>query len=171
LRFTSLTSAKTKRKLELLAKQIRDLISAEESIVNTSMKESEFPPDSVLNKITREDTQQKGTSPTQSIDFLPSLDVPLAQEENGKEHLPQQVTVILRSTGNKQIDRQRIKTIYGTLISFHGRDHFSFHIFEGGKGYLIDFPDDTTRLCNELLESLRKLMGEENWRVEEITFG
>ncbi|MBI1855511.1 MAG: hypothetical protein HYR93_06565, partial [Chloroflexi bacterium] len=64
----------------------------------------------------------------------------------------------------------RIKTIYGTLISFHGRDKFSFQIFENGKGYLMDFPGESTRVCAEMLARLQKLMGEESWRVEEITF-
>ena len=100
----------------------------------------------------------------------PSLYVPLAREEKDKDHRPQQVTVILRSTGEKDHDRRRIKTIYGTLISFHGKDRFSFQIFENGSGYLIDFPNDTTRVCPEMLERLKKLMGEESWRVEEITF-
>ena len=103
-------------------------------------------------------------------DILPSLYIPLAQEEKDKEHPPQQITVVLRSTGDKERDRRRIKTIYGTLISFHGRDRFSFHIFEDGKGHLIDFPNDTTRVCVEVLDRLKKLMGEESWRVEEITF-
>ena len=103
-------------------------------------------------------------------DFLPSLYIPLAQEEKDKEHPPQQITVMLRATGDSERDKRRIKTIYGTLISFHGRDRFSFQIFENGKGYLIDFPNDTTRVCIEVLERLKKLMGEESWRVEEITF-
>ena len=103
-------------------------------------------------------------------DFLPSLYIPLAQEEKDKEHPPQQITVVLRSTGDKERDKRRIKTIYGTLISFHGRDRFSFQIFENGKGHLIDFPNDTTRVCTEVLDRLKKLMGEESWRVEEITF-
>ena len=103
-------------------------------------------------------------------DFLPSLYIPLAQEEKDKEHPPQQITVVLRSTGDKERDKRRIKTIYGTLISFHGKDRFSFQIFENGKGHLIDFPNDTTRVCIEVLERLKKLMGEESWRVEEITF-
>ena len=101
-------------------------------------------------------------------DFLPSLYIPLAQED--KEHPLQQITVVLRSTGDKERDKRRIKTIYGTLISFHGRDRFSFQIYENGKGHLIDFPNDTTRICSEVLERLKKLMGEESWRVEEITF-
>jgi DNA polymerase-3 subunit alpha len=108
--------------------------------------------------------------PVQSVDALPSLYVPLAQEDKDKDHPPQQITVVLRSTGDKEHDRRRIKTIYGTLISFHGKDRFSFHIFEEGKGHLIDFPNDTTRVCPEVLERLKKLMGEESWRVEEITF-
>jgi DNA polymerase-3 subunit alpha len=99
----------------------------------------------------------------------PSLYVPLAKEEDA-QHQPKQITVILRSTGDKERDKRRIKTIYGTLISYHGRDKFSFHVFENGKGHLIDFPSDTTRICPEMLERLKKLMGEESWRVEEITF-
>ena len=101
---------------------------------------------------------------------LPSLYIPVAQEEKNKDHPPQQITVMLRSTGDKERDKLRIKTIYGTLISFHGHDRFSFQIFESGKGHLIDFPSDTTRLCPEMLARLGKLMGEESWRIEEITF-
>jgi hypothetical protein len=114
--------------------------------------------------------QPRESIPTSSPDFLPSLYIPLAQEDKDKEHPPKQITVTLRSTGDKEHDRRRIKTLYGTLISFHGKDRFSFHIFEDGKGHLIDFPNDTTRVCTEVLERLKKLMGEESWRVEEITF-
>jgi len=100
---------------------------------------------------------------------LPSIYIPLSKEEEQK-HPPKQITMILRTTGNRERDRRRIKTIYGTLISFHGRDRFSFQVFENGSGYLIDFPNDTTRVCPEMLERLKKLIGEESWRVEEITF-
>ncbi len=99
----------------------------------------------------------------------PSLYVPLAQEED-QTHPPKQITVLLRSTGDKERDKRRIKTLYGTLISFHGHDRFSFHVFENGKGHLIDFPSDTTRIDAEMLSRLKKLTGEENWRIEEIKF-
>ena len=92
-----------------------------------------------------------------------------ASAEPGILYIPTEA-VTLRPTGDKERDKRRIKTLYGTLISYHGRDKFSFQIFESGKGHLIDFPNDTTRICPELLERLKKLMGEENWRVEEITF-
>ena len=101
---------------------------------------------------------------------LPSLYVPLAEEQKELDHPPKQITVMLRSMGDRDRDKLRIKTLYGTLISFHGNDRFSFQIFEGGKGHLIDFPNDTTRICPEMLARLQKLVGEESWRVEEITF-
>jgi DNA polymerase-3 subunit alpha len=98
-----------------------------------------------------------------------SLYIPLVKEED-KDHPPKQITVNLRSSGDKEEDRRRIKTIYGTLISFHGRDRFGFQIFENGGRHLLDFPNDTTRIGPELLRRLKKLMGEESWNVEEITF-
>jgi hypothetical protein len=91
-------------------------------------------------------------------------------KEEDKDHPPKQITVNLRSSGDKEEDRRRIKTIYGTLISFHGRDRFGFQIFENGGRHLLDFPNDTTRIGPELLRRLKKLMGEESWNVEEITF-
>ncbi|HLU86610.1 MAG TPA: hypothetical protein VKZ44_02570, partial [Taishania sp.] len=99
-----------------------------------------------------------------------SLYVPLAKESKDKEHPPQQITITLRSTGDRERDKRRIKTLYGTLISYHGGDKFSFQIFENGKGHLIDFPNDSTRICPELLDRLKKLLDEETWRVEEITY-
>jgi len=80
------------------------------------------------------------------------------------------LTITLRSTGDHERDKRRIKTLHGLLTAQHGRDKFSFQIFENSKGYLIDFPNDTTRICPALLEQLKKLIGEESWRVEEITF-
>jgi DNA polymerase III subunit alpha len=99
-----------------------------------------------------------------------SMYVPLVKENKDKDHPPQQLTVTLRSTGDHERDKRRIKTLHGILTSHHGRDKFSFHIFEDNKGYLIDFPNDTTRIRPELLEQLKKLIGEESWRVEEILF-
>jgi hypothetical protein len=109
-------------------------------------------------------------APREALIFthMPSLYVPLAKAE--ADHPPKQITVMLRASEDRERDKRRIKTLHGTLISFHGRDKFSFQIFENGKGHLIDFPSETTRISPELLARLHKLVGEENWRVEEITF-
>ena len=93
--------------------------------------------------------------------------VPLKEET---DHAPQQITIILRPTGDKDLDRRRIKVVYGTLISFHGKDRFSLQIFEAGKGHLIDFPSDSTRICADLLNRLRIVLGEETWSIEPIVY-
>jgi DNA polymerase-3 subunit alpha len=108
-------------------------------------------------------------SPVQPGSKYPSLYAPVAQTED-RARPPKQIIVLLRPTGDHERDKRRIKILFGTLISFAGSDKFSFQIFEGGKGHLIDFPNDTTRVCPEMLTRLRNLMGEESWRVEEITF-
>ena len=124
-------------------------------------------PEGAPAEVNREGARAAATSGSRA---LPSLYVPMVQDEVDPEHAPKQITVRLRSTGDKDRDRRRIKTIHGTLISFHGRDRFSFHIFEEGRGVLLDFPGETTRVCPEMLGRLQKLTGEENWSVDEITF-
>jgi hypothetical protein len=99
-----------------------------------------------------------------------SMYVPLVKENKDKDHPPKQLTITLSSTGDHERDKRRIKTLHGLLTSQHGRDKFSFHIFENKIGYMIDFPNETTRICPELLAQLKKLIGEESWRVDEITF-
>ena len=136
--------------------------------------DTEFEPDHVLPEILQKPQKILAIQPIETVPVeppsMPSLYLPIAKEEKDKDHPPKQITVLLRSSGDREHDNRRIKTIYGTLISFHGRDRFSFQIFESGKGHLIDFPNDTTRLCPEMLARLLKLMGEESWRIEEITF-
>jgi len=165
LRFASFDSVKAKRKIESLAMRISDLIARERDI--DIHKNSISIPNSV---ITEWDEEWQPSFETAEIPKLPaSLYVPLAQEE-APTHPPKQITVTLLSTGDFEHDRRRIKTGYGTLISFHGRDRFSFHVFEHGKGHLIDFPYDSTRIDVELLSRLKKLLGGESWQIEEIKF-
>ncbi|NLG96241.1 MAG: DNA polymerase III subunit alpha [Chloroflexi bacterium] len=81
---------------------------------------------------------------------------------------PQMVSVILRSCGDKQRDARRIKRIYGTLVSYPGNDKFSFTVFEGGRRFLLEFPNDTTGICPELIRKLINLAGEGNVSTEPI---
>ena len=144
-------------------------------IAESPSREPEHPVTKAPGEPKREDpapvrSEPSPVVPPQAPAVLPSLYVPLVRAERDKEHPPKQITIMLRPTGDKDRDKLRIKTLYGTLISFHGADRFSFEIYEAAKGHLIDFPNDTTRVCPELLRRLQKLVGEESWRVEEITF-
>jgi DNA polymerase-3 subunit alpha len=102
---------------------------------------------------------------------LPPLPPPqiLSTPEDGSAP-PQLISILLRPSGNPERDRRRIKHIYGILISYPGSDRFSFRIFENGKGYLLDFPNDTTRVCPDMLERLKRLIGEDSWRVEPLVY-
>jgi DNA polymerase-3 subunit alpha len=80
------------------------------------------------------------------------------------------VTVMLRPSDDKVRDNLRIRQIYGTLITYPGKDRFAFQVFERGKGYIIEFPNFTTGLCPELLSRLKSFIPDENLRIEPVTF-
>ena len=96
---------------------------------------------------------------------------PPAQTPNpGDADSPRMVTVILRPSGDPERDIRRISRLHGTFISFPGRDRFAFHVFEDGRGHLVEFPNDTTRVYAELMAKIKDAVGEENIRVEPILY-
>ncbi len=86
------------------------------------------------------------------------------------DHTIHMITIILRPTGDKVRDNLRVRQIYGTLITFPGDDRFAFQVFEHGRGYLIEFPNFTTRLCPDLINRLKAFVPTEQLRIEPITF-
>ncbi len=82
----------------------------------------------------------------------------------------QMVTIVFRTTGDKTRDVLRLRRIHGIMTSYPGQDRFAFHVFERGKGYLLEFPNFTVGYCSELLSRLTPLIGSENIRIEKITF-
>jgi DNA polymerase III subunit alpha len=82
----------------------------------------------------------------------------------------QMITVLLRQSGDKVRDNLRLRQVYGTLITYPGNDRFALLIYEGGRGYQIEFPNFTVGLNPELITRLNKLVGPENVRVEPLTF-
>jgi DNA polymerase-3 subunit alpha len=80
------------------------------------------------------------------------------------------ITVMVRSSGDKTRDVLRLRRIHGTIMSFPGNDRFALHVFERGRGYLLEFPNFTTGWCPELVARLNFLVGADNVRVEPITF-
>ncbi|MBU2609681.1 MAG: DNA polymerase III subunit alpha, partial [Chloroflexi bacterium] len=86
------------------------------------------------------------------------------------DHPPQMISVILRPSDDPARDYRRIQRLHGSFISYPGRDRFSLLIFENGHGHLIEFPNDTTHFCAELRGKLKDMVGEENIRIEPITY-
>ena len=99
------------------------------------------------------------------VPFLPPRPAPRGSAERG----PRMVTIYLRSKGDKARDILAIRRVHGALISYPGGDRFAFYVFEGRNGYLLDFPNDSTDLSEDLLARLEAMVGENNFRVEPIT--
>ena len=98
---------------------------------------------------------------------LPTASLPSRLDD---DHPPLMLTVILRPSGDAQRDIRRISRLHGTFISYFGKDRFAFQIFEEGHVHLIEFPNDTTHLCADLLTRIKDAVGEENLRVESILY-
>ena len=81
---------------------------------------------------------------------------------------PHMVTVYLRSTGDKSRDIRRLQRIYGMMIACPGHDHFSFMIYENGRGYRMEFPNETTHINNQIIRTISEMIGEDNIRIEPI---
>ncbi len=92
---------------------------------------------------------------------------PIASSEDGLER--KRLLVYIRSSGNMERDIRKMKNIQGTLLSFPGKDFFAFQIFEHGKGFLIEFPNHTTKVCHELLDRLGHIVGQDEFVVETVT--
>ena len=73
------------------------------------------------------------------------------------------LTAVLRSTGDKTRDVLRIRRIHGLVAATPGNDRFAIHVFERGRGYLMEFPNITVGLTKEIIEKLvglhRALLG------------
>ena len=78
------------------------------------------------------------------------------------------LTIVLRSTGDKARDVLRLRRVYGIVTSFPGNDSFAFYIFEGTVGYLMEFPNISIGICDEMTARLKSLLGEQNIKIEEI---
>jgi DNA polymerase-3 subunit alpha len=82
----------------------------------------------------------------------------------------QMITVVLRASGDRTRDVLRLRRIHGMAMTYPGSDRFAVHVFEKGRGYLLEFPNFTTGVCPELVAKLQFLVGADNVRVEPITF-
>jgi DNA polymerase-3 subunit alpha len=80
------------------------------------------------------------------------------------------LTVVLRSSNDKTRDVLRLRRIHGIIMTYPGDDRFAVQVYENGRGYLLEFPNSTTGITQELLDRLHGMVGVENIRVDVITF-
>ncbi|MGH2582431.1 MAG: DNA polymerase III subunit alpha [Anaerolineales bacterium] len=102
-------------------------------------------------------------------EILPFITPPPAKRERG-ERRPRLATIYLRSKGDKFRDILHMRRVHGALISYPGNDRFTFYVFEGRSGYLLEFPNESTDLNEDLIARLEELVGENNLRIEDINY-
>ena len=68
--------------------------------------------------------------------------------------------VTIQRSGDGRADARRVGDAHRLLRSFSGPDRFTFYVTGGRDGnYELDFPNDTTLICGELLARLSGLLG------------
>jgi DNA polymerase-3 subunit alpha len=101
---------------------------------------------------------------------IPGYILPAPGPEGTSSRNPQMIRVVIRSGRDGVRDILRLRRIYGVLISYPGNDSFSLYVIEGHRGYLLEFPNDSTGDCEELRTRLMETAGVDNIRIEPITF-
>ena len=73
---------------------------------------------------------------------------------------PSRVTILLRSSGDRQRDIRRMRRIHALLASYPGSDRFAFTVYEDAGRYDLAFPNSSTRYTPELHTKLLRLVGD-----------
>jgi len=78
---------------------------------------------------------------------------------------PSLVTIMLRSSGDRQRDTRRMRRIHALLASYPGNDRFAFKVYEDAGRYDLAFPSSSTRYTPELHRKLLRLVGDKSVHV------
>jgi hypothetical protein len=80
------------------------------------------------------------------------------------------ITITLRANHDKMRDAFKIQRIYGVLVSYPGNDRFALYLFEGNHSFLVEFPNFTTQISDEMLQRLYEFVPREGVRIEPIIY-
>ena len=83
---------------------------------------------------------------------------------------PRKLVITLMPCGDKDRDVRRLRRIHGVLVSRPGKDCFAFRVFENDRYYMLDFPSDSTRLTDLLINKLISMMGDNNIDISPVIY-
>ena len=149
-----------------------------ESSITTTEEETSFKPDTIVDfnppppephpaELEPEPTPEPDPSPPQESESPSPERIGSVTLEEDSTYL---VTVILKNRGDTMRDKLRLRQVYGTLISYPGKDRFVFQIVENKISHLLEFPNASTKITKALLNQLRDMLGRENVQVEKYLF-
>jgi DNA polymerase III subunit alpha len=77
------------------------------------------------------------------------------------------LTVVLTPTGDRERDKAKLVRAHTILTAYHGNDRFDFMLSENNQQFQLDFPNQPTNICDDMLITLKLLVGEENITIHE----
>ncbi len=87
-------------------------------------------------------------------------------EEDESAPAPQMVTVRLKRNGDPSMDERRLRRIINVCTQFPGIDQLQVILVEDGVDmYLMEFPNRTTKYCDDLVQALNAI---ENTQVQRL---
>jgi len=85
------------------------------------------------------------------------LDLP--GEARAQERAPRRVSVILATTDDAEKDRRKLQRIHNGLVKYPGVDRFRIIVKRGAESTALDFPEQTTNICESLQRDLIEIVG------------
>jgi len=84
----------------------------------------------------------------------------LPGEEKAKQKAPRAISVKLVTSDDPDVDRRKLQHIHNTLVSYPGRDRFRIVVVRAGDSTPLDFPEQTTDICDALRNELVEIIGD-----------
>lgn len=153
--------------------QPNDHPASERAVFPDQPREDAIPPQVSLQERSASPVDSERTSQPVVPPVPPPVSLPpylTAQPARDSSQPVCMITVTLRASFDKARDVLRLRRLYGTLMSYPGNDRFALQLYEQGHGYILEFPNDTTQHCPELVARLQAMVGPENVFVSPITF-
>ena len=80
-----------------------------------------------------------------------------------KERRSRTIAVLLATSDDPEKDRRKLNRIYNGLMKYPGSDHFKIVIQRGGQSTPLNFPGQTTDICDALRADLLDIVGSEEF--------
>jgi DNA polymerase-3 subunit alpha len=149
----------------------KETASDPKQVIQEQSKPVSSPP---LNPISTLSSEPDTTMPLTNPPFGPATYYmpPANYAWNNKKttETPRMITVSLSGSGDKIRDSRKLKCVYNLLRSSPGKDKFAVALHEGGRFHLIEFPNNTTGINEELINRVAELIGGDNIQISEIKY-
>ena len=83
----------------------------------------------------------------------------LPGDEHKPVRAPRKISVMLAASEDAERDRRKLQNIHNTLISYPGIDRFRIVVLRGRDATPLDFPGQTTDICEALRKNLVEIIG------------